>query len=242
MHLHACPYCKIKERLSRVACVSQSWFGWCRQLWQLFQSMKQHFTSNSAQQPCTNVPSTSAKGPESDASSSQNSLKQGNSPTEIGVKQAAQLGKHVYDQLQKQMCGQSLNDVIKQGRDDLSTASDSQQNNDVASQAASSAPAQESSIEGADMCTNDQGASFRPKRPSSSALGASSDATTLQRPDALSHRVCPAFGRSGVHVLSLCHLLDAQPDHSCRDQKDCGVDSSSCTPRVCSLHGFCQAG
>ena len=207
--------------------------------------MKQHFTSNAAPQPSSNAPSISATSSESDASSSRNSLEQGELTAEqsaLGAKQVAQLGKQLHDQLQKQMSGKPLIDAIKQDRTDLSTEAASQQTSGVASQVASSAPAQESSIEDTDMCTSDPGASFRPNRPSSSALSASSDAATLQRPDALTHRVCPAYSHSAVSVLSLCHLLDTHADHSCKDQRDCGVDSSSCTPRFCSLHGFCQAG
>lgn len=67
------------------------------------------------------------------------------------------------------------------------------------------------------------------------------DVNSLKRkPDTLRHRVCPAFGFPNVHVLSLCHLLDSAPDHSCRTNHDCGVDSVSCHDRVCSVHGFCQ--
>ena len=61
-----------------------------------------------------------------------------------------------------------------------------------------------------------------------------------QRPDALAQRVCPVFGHFAVQELSLCHLLDMHVDHSCRTAVDCGVDSVTCRARECSVHGFCQ--
>ena len=207
--------------------------------------MKQHFTSNPPQQLRSDAPSAPATHSEPDASSSDNNPEQGQpvmDQSDLGIKQAAQLGKHLYDQLQKQMSGKPPSDVFKQSRTDMSTEAHSQQTNGAASQAATSAPAQDISIEGADMCTNDQGTLLTPKAQSSSAVRESSAAATLRRPDALTYRVCPAYGHSSVTVLSLCHLVDTHADHSCQDQRDCGVDSSSCTPRVCSLHGFCQAG
>ncbi len=62
------------------------------------------------------------------------------------------------------------------------------------------------------------------------------------RPDALEHRTCPAFGHPAVPELSLCHVLDAHGDHSCRTRADCGVDSVTCRARECSVHAFCQEG
>lgn len=61
-----------------------------------------------------------------------------------------------------------------------------------------------------------------------------------QRPDALAQRVCPVFGHVAVQELSLCHLLDVHIDHSCRTAADCGVDSVTCRARECSVHGYCQ--
>ncbi len=62
-----------------------------------------------------------------------------------------------------------------------------------------------------------------------------------QKPDALKQRVCPSFGHPLVQVVSLCHMIDSSPDHSCWSHADCGVDSVSCRDRICSAHGFCQA-
>lgn len=63
-----------------------------------------------------------------------------------------------------------------------------------------------------------------------------------QKPDSLRRRVCPAFGHPSVEELSLCHILDSRRDGSCESNADCGIDSVSCRDRICSVHGFCQAG
>jgi len=62
-----------------------------------------------------------------------------------------------------------------------------------------------------------------------------------QKPDALRQRVCPSFGDPLVQVISLCHMVDVRPDHSCWSHADCGVENVSCRDRICSAHGFCQA-
>lgn len=63
-----------------------------------------------------------------------------------------------------------------------------------------------------------------------------------QKQDSLRRRVCPAFGHPSVEELSLCHILDSRRDGSCESNADCGIDSVSCRDRICSVHGFCQAG
>lgn len=56
--------------------------------------------------------------------------------------------------------------------------------------------------------------------------------------NALQRRVCPSAASEGQ--LSLCHVLDARPDHSCMQAAHCGVDATTCTPRTCSSYGYCQ--
>ena len=55
---------------------------------------------------------------------------------------------------------------------------------------------------------------------------------------ALQRRVCPSAASQGQ--LSLCHVQDARPDHSCVQAAHCGVDATTCTPRTCSSYGYCQ--
>jgi hypothetical protein len=62
---------------------------------------------------------------------------------------------------------------------------------------------------------------------------------------ALDARVCPVppgDRAPGVpEVQSLCHILDRWPDHSCRRDRDCGVDGDTCRKRRCTQFRFCQA-
>ena len=55
---------------------------------------------------------------------------------------------------------------------------------------------------------------------------------------ALQRRVCPSAASEAQ--LSLCHVQDARPDHSCMQAAHCGVDATTCTPRTCSSYGYCQ--
>ncbi|KAL3149734.1 hypothetical protein ABBQ38_013560 [Trebouxia sp. C0009 RCD-2024] len=66
------------------------------------------------------------------------------------------------------------------------------------------------------------------------------DSCVPERADALAQRTCPVFGHPAVQQLSLCHLLDIHDDHSCRTRADCGVDSVTCRVRECSVHAYCQ--
>lgn len=61
-----------------------------------------------------------------------------------------------------------------------------------------------------------------------------------RKPDALAQRRCPVFGHPAVQEVSLCHLLDAHDDHHCAMRAHCGVDSVTCRARECSVHAFCQ--
>ncbi|KAF4390956.1 hypothetical protein G4B88_030634, partial [Cannabis sativa] len=61
---------------------------------------------------------------------------------------------------------------------------------------------------------------------------------------AMSMQVCPAntlntgeFG--GQHIESACHVADARNDHRCFSDEDCGVDSTNCRRRSCSIAGYC---
>eukprot|EP00884_Botryococcus_braunii_P002291 jgi/Botrbrau1/12062/Bobra.0295s0017.1 len=62
---------------------------------------------------------------------------------------------------------------------------------------------------------------------------------------ALEARVCPVPPQDRSpkvpEVQSLCHILDRWPDHSCRRDRDCGVDGDTCRRRRCTQFQFCQA-
>lgn len=57
---------------------------------------------------------------------------------------------------------------------------------------------------------------------------------------AMSMQVCPAVTlSSGKHIESGCHVPDARSDHRCFADEDCGVDSTTCRRRSCSMAGYC---
>ncbi|KAL3818651.1 hypothetical protein ACJIZ3_004556 [Penstemon smallii] len=59
-----------------------------------------------------------------------------------------------------------------------------------------------------------------------------------KRASAMSLRMCPA--NCGNELLqSACHIPDFQADHRCVTDEDCGIDSTSCRRRSCSMAGFC---
>ncbi|GMY24873.1 alpha-mannosidase I MNS5 [Fagus crenata] len=66
-----------------------------------------------------------------------------------------------------------------------------------------------------------------------------------RRASAMSLQVCPATTKvnSGGHdnqqVESACHIHDARADHRCFTDEDCGVDSTTCRRRSCSMAGYC---
>ena len=65
-----------------------------------------------------------------------------------------------------------------------------------------------------------------------------------RRASAMSLQVCPATTKvnSGGHdnqqVESACHIHDARADHRCFTDEDCGVDSTTCRRRSCSMAGY----
>ncbi|XP_042484445.1 alpha-mannosidase I MNS5-like [Macadamia integrifolia] len=59
---------------------------------------------------------------------------------------------------------------------------------------------------------------------------------------AMSLKVCPAdilIPRGGNGVESACHVPDSRADHRCRTDEECGVDSTTCSQRSCSIAGYC---
>ncbi|KAK4486093.1 hypothetical protein RD792_008761 [Penstemon davidsonii] len=59
-----------------------------------------------------------------------------------------------------------------------------------------------------------------------------------KRASAMSLRMCPA--NCGNELLqSACHIPDFRVDHRCLTDEDCGIDSTSCRRRSCSMAGFC---
>ncbi|XVF50267.1 hypothetical protein PTKIN_Ptkin04bG0082600 [Pterospermum kingtungense] len=63
-----------------------------------------------------------------------------------------------------------------------------------------------------------------------------------RRASAMSLQVCPATAlRSGCcqQIESACHIPDSRGDHRCFRDEECGVDSTTCRRRSCSLAGYC---
>ncbi|XVF12147.1 hypothetical protein REPUB_Repub08aG0089100 [Reevesia pubescens] len=64
-----------------------------------------------------------------------------------------------------------------------------------------------------------------------------------RRASAMSLQVCPAIAlRSGCGVQqieSACHVPDSHVDHRCFSDEECGVDSTTCRRRSCSMAGYC---
>ncbi|KAL1334010.1 hypothetical protein HN51_062891 [Arachis hypogaea] len=60
------------------------------------------------------------------------------------------------------------------------------------------------------------------------------------RISSMSLQVCPAITlKSGQHIESACHIPDARSDYRCLTDEDCGVDSTTCARRSCSMAGYC---
>lgn len=63
------------------------------------------------------------------------------------------------------------------------------------------------------------------------------------RTSAMSLQVCPETlaleANGGPWIESACHVLDARADHRCMVDEDCGIDSTSCRTRTCSVAGYC---
>lgn len=69
-------------------------------------------------------------------------------------------------------------------------------------------------------------------------------ANGVRRASAMSLQICPALTVSTSRhtyqrLESACHIADAQSDHRCLSDEDCGVDSTSCRRRSCSMAGYC---
>ncbi|KAJ0048547.1 hypothetical protein Pint_15380 [Pistacia integerrima] len=63
-----------------------------------------------------------------------------------------------------------------------------------------------------------------------------------RRASAMTLQVCPASFNSRhdkQRVESACHIPDTRTDHKCFTDEECGVDSTSCRRRSCSMAGFC---
>ncbi|KAB5524933.1 hypothetical protein DKX38_022682 [Salix brachista] len=69
------------------------------------------------------------------------------------------------------------------------------------------------------------------------------DEKQTKRSSAMSLQVCPALSLNAGHgeqlVESACHVPDARSDHKCFGDEECGVDSTSCRRRSCSMAGYC---
>ncbi|TQD76937.1 hypothetical protein C1H46_037530 [Malus baccata] len=64
-----------------------------------------------------------------------------------------------------------------------------------------------------------------------------------RRTSAMSMQVCPTTMNSwecgGQQAESACHVPDARSDHRCLTDDECGVDSTNCRRRSCSIAGYC---
>lgn len=65
-----------------------------------------------------------------------------------------------------------------------------------------------------------------------------------RRASAMSLQVCPAtalntWGQGNQQAESACHVRDARIDHRCSTDEECGVDSTTCRRRSCSMAGYC---
>ncbi|KAJ6339866.1 hypothetical protein OIU77_007750 [Salix suchowensis] len=69
------------------------------------------------------------------------------------------------------------------------------------------------------------------------------DEKQTKRSSAMSLQVCPALSLNAGHgeqlAESACHVPDARSDHKCFGDEECGVDSTSCRRRSCSMAGYC---
>ncbi|KAK8968595.1 putative alpha-mannosidase I MNS5 [Platanthera guangdongensis] len=82
--------------------------------------------------------------------------------------------------------------------------------------------------------------------PSSPSLAGGAGDTFPSEDDALlsnsmSQRVCPVISpaKTTHRVESACHIPDNCPGYRCRTNDECGIDSTTCRKRTCSLTGYC---
>ncbi len=208
----------------------------CRQLWQLFQSVKQHFSSSSTEAPVAAVESDhleDAKLMEWIAADTLRMMQERNGANalqECASQQSQQESPSVECAAPQQQLHSSSQGCNVIRVDDQ--------------------PATESFVTCGGVSSEDNGASSdvhqTSAKPASAALQRTQHTSAVlpaikQKPDALRQRICPSFGQPQVQVISLCHMIDVRPDHSCWSHADCGVESVSCRDRICSAHGFCQA-
>ncbi|CAM8885692.1 unnamed protein product [Rhodiola kirilowii] len=60
----------------------------------------------------------------------------------------------------------------------------------------------------------------------------------FRQSSAMSLQVCPATTLDHK-IESACHITDNREDHRCLSDDDCGVDSTNCRRRSCSVAGYC---
>ncbi|XP_050225349.1 alpha-mannosidase I MNS5 [Mercurialis annua] len=62
-----------------------------------------------------------------------------------------------------------------------------------------------------------------------------------KRASAMSLQVCPAMSLSDgeQRIESACHIPDTHSDHRCYSDEECGVESTNCRRRSCSMAGYC---
>ena len=69
------------------------------------------------------------------------------------------------------------------------------------------------------------------------------DEKQTKRSSSMSLQVCPALSLNAGHgeqlAESACHVSDARSNHKCFGDEECGVDSTSCRRRSCSMAGYC---
>ncbi|KAI3685178.1 hypothetical protein L6452_34414 [Arctium lappa] len=67
--------------------------------------------------------------------------------------------------------------------------------------------------------------------------------TQKKQASAMSMQVCPANllnpGHDGQQIESICHVPDLRFDHRCLTDYGCGIDSTNCRRRSCSMAGYC---
>lgn len=206
------------------------------QLWQLFQSVKQHFAAT----PTEVTPAALESGTLEDALEwiaadtrrvTQDSRDDATTVQECDLQQNPQENPPVESEACKQQLQSSSQECTVLSHDDQPASEAFASSDEGGSQDASDLPnsCQKSTKSGPNALQRTQSI-------------VSDAGIAKQKPDALRRRVCPAFGHPYVEELSLCHILDSRPDGSCDTNADCGIDSVSCRGRICSVHGFCQAG
>lgn len=216
-----------------VECTVQGMSSVCRQLWQLFQSVKEHFSSRPSE----------GSGRTLTVHNLAEAVHQ-TEPEMVTIQLGENFEAALMQEAQRPRGGASAEcDATNSlhGKDHACLSLNQAQ--------VESAPEMPVTSEGCDspeLDVADQPRScWVAHSPASDAVrrphSAISDehASRKRRTDALNLRVCPAFGHPDNGVVSLCHVPDVAFDSSCRTRADCGVDSVTCRDRVCSVHGFC---